>query len=280
VRIAEIQTVRSRLRDAMVGIPKTNSQYSVSDASVMFRRLASAVPKRCRDSSIFNEALHRSIENYLIGVDTQGNQLQIKQLPSAIAGNLHSMLLGTPVSPPTSESDPGHYCLALIREVTPVDATCEKLSVELEMLTGSHASDTRMLKYIMHGDLKRVMKTLGVLSTFAPAYERKHPRHLVGCLILVHPSTSDGYSKILAIGSTSSIKSRNKKLSDSRLVSNRYDWCQLEECGLCPNGVSQCRLATRETQCVTTYSQETNIAVTLNPSNTLEPSLEHQLAMW
>jgi len=282
-KISEIHNTRAKLKDALWS-RRAHSVLKevcgISEVSKLFRELLGAFPKRCRDSSLFCEALHRTLENYLIGTDASGLDFALRKLPCVLAGNTHAFMTGHPVAPPTSQTEP-EPCLSVIRAVTPVDEYCEKYQVSFEMLTGLHSSDTKFLEYFLYdGLLAKLMKTLGVQRKFAPGYERKHPRQLVGCYAYIQPVEEDGRSLLGLIGSTSSLKSRNKKLSEARKPETRYDWCQREECGLCPEGPESCHLSTRACNCASGLCPITNEMGWVNPYNPEEPSLEYQDRMW
>ncbi len=283
VRLQELYKTRSKLKDAVRLIEEEmpeDGYWNLSDASWLFSELLDVFPKRCRDSSLFHSALHRTLENYLVGVD-MNTKLALRKLPSVLAGNLHGLLCGQLFAPPTQPIE-ADYCLAIIRDVCPVDEALEKHEVTFELLTGRNASETKRLIYTMYvGSFKKLMKTLGILGKFAKPYERKHPKQLVGCYAFIKPSVEDGYEKIEKIGSNSSLKSRNKRLMESRLLERRTDWCDTSDCGLCKKGVLGCELATRSAACVTgTCSVLKEPGMHINPGNPDEPSLEYQDLMW
>lgn len=283
VKLQELYRTRSKLKDAVRYIETTmpeDGYWDISNTSWLFSELLGVFPKRCRDSSLFHLALHRTLENYLVGVD-KNTKLALRRLPSVLSGNLHDLLCGQFFAPPTQLSE-ADYCLSIIRDVCPVDEVLEKHEVTFELLTGRNASETKKPTYTMYvGSFKKLMKTLGVLGKFAKLYERKHPKQLVGCYAFIKPSVEDSYEQLEKIGSNSTLKSRNKRLMESRLLENRSSWCDTEECGLCQKGLLECELATRSTSYVTGTCPVLNESgMHVNPNNPNEPSWEYQTLMW
>lgn len=281
-KISEIQTTRSKLRDAIFALKASDGLNRTGDlvfVSELFKRLIEAFPKRCRESSLFREALHRSIENFVVGTEV-GMGRVLDGMACSLSGNILTLLKGHPLSSPTSLNE-NDYCLAIIRSVEMTGDDEEKYVVSFEFMTGENASDTKTVSFVLYETMiKSLMKPLGLIRKFAPRYERKHPRHLVGCFCFIKPSETDGYSRIEKMGSSSALKSKNKVLSEQRVFKNRNDWCDLPECGLCPKGPEECHLSTRTASCVNGLCPITNELGKLNPNNSDEPSLEYQELFW
>ncbi len=283
VKLQTIYNTRDRLKDALHRLTDDVAlipRWELSDVSWLFSELLGAFTKQYKSSDVFQTALHRTLENFLVGVD-QESSLMLQRLPSVLAGNLHELSCGQLFAPPTQLQESG-YCLAVIRDVCPVDLELEKHEVTFELLTGRNASETKHLKYVMYvGSFKKLMKTLGVLRKFAKPYERKHPRQLVGCYAFIHPVVVDGYDKLKKLGSSGALKTRNKQLMESRLAGCRSLGCEPEECGLCDKGPLDCHFATRSSRCVLGYcyalEQQGQL---INEHNPEEPSIAYQICVW
>jgi len=252
---------------------------------MLFSRALGLFPKRAIESQLFRDTLYRSLENLTVGRGRRSESWALNVI-ARLSGGIHDMSLGRPLYFPLNNTT-GGYCLAKAVEVYPYEDDCESFTLLVQFLTGPLSSSTKTYATSLRTlqQINRLAKTAGIMGTWAPSYERIHPSHLVGCFMFVNMIEEDGYSKMADIGTSGTLKSRNKKLEDTRKPREIEEFCgSTDDCAFCPFGVEGQRTCSRAVRpftlslgdCCVTKEHDRWI----NPLRLETSSLEYQKIMW
>jgi len=250
VAISQIHTLRLKIQDLLAGEQYgRDTLFDITLVAELFQRMVRCFPPRLQDSELFITALHRSLENYLIGRVYSAKLAWL--LISRLAGNVGTLASGHPLAPPASNTA-DQYWLAVVKNVYPSTKECpDEYVLVFEILTGPSAGIELESEIKNTGLLLRLMQVAGVMSRQDRRNEVKiHPRFLSGCYMFILPLESDRGVFIKDFGTSPAVKGRNRKLYVERTVSRRcpenYDW----SCDMCPKGTETCSLATHPSDCV------------------------------
>ncbi len=250
VKIATIDSIKGKVYDVLLGLSRSyinDNIIKLQDIKTLYRALLPAFPVALQGSDLFQEALHRSLENYLVGhtLDTEVRSL----LSIRLAGNLRAMKMGKPITFPLSKTTDEH-CLS--RVVASTQSNCgERFSMSLELITGPTAGEIIEFSTTSRPMLRRVMIVAGLYSR----EERMenifiNPTYMYGCYLFIRPIETEGMVFVKDLGTSSSLKARNRKLHNSRNVrrdcARDFEWA----CAVCPVGEEGCPLATHRLNAV------------------------------
>lgn len=279
-KISLIYTTRSKVRDVLMYCGfREIQEFNIADVSELFNDLMGCFPSACRGSPLFMEALHRSLENYLIGAKYTP-RLETTII-AVLAGNIHTMASGRFLAPPASKSSED-YCLASVTNVYPTSTSCNTdFNILIEVITGPIAGYEMEFPIRSESMLYKLLSTAGLTTRGAEEGSNYiHPRFLSGCFLFVIPTEEDDRVFVRDLGASSALKSRNKTLYKARIAENRchnnFEW----QCSVCPVGLVNCALATHPLNCIRAKCPLCGEEEWLDPQNQHVASFDCQDRLW
>jgi len=243
-KVGTIYRLRTSLIDQISVLRLAGRSYDIHDVRKVFDALAPVFPKVCRESPKFGQALHRSLENYLIG-SKHSRKLE-NELVAVLAGCFESLAEGLECVPQPDRTCKD-YCLAVVKNVYPSSPDCNtEFSVVLEILSGPVSGSEMEFAIWNEALLFRLLSLTGLVPRHKPEVQERllHPRFLAGCLLFVRPTETEGRVFIKDMGTNSALRSKNKTLHRLRTINRKcprdFEWA----CSVCPVGTQLCRLAT------------------------------------